>query len=466
MKRTQLFFTALQVPLDFIALIGAAAIAYLIRFSAQAAQVRPIIFDLPMDEYIEISITFALAWLIIFAFSGLYSTRERGAAVEFSRIALACSTGIAFVLAISFFSRELFDSRFIVLAVWLLSIFTVFIFRMLTRAIRRSLLAKGTGATSVIIIGKTKIANTLEEYFKKDPKLGYRVTAHVARFTEETKERILKLKRQGKIDAIILANPNTTREEAHKIKQFSDTEHLSFLYSADMFPGAAITPIVHTLAGQPVIEIPKTPLAGWGAIYKRIFDIIASLILITITLPIQLLTALVLFIESPGNVFFIHKRVGQGGKVYDHFKFRSMVHDAHKFRFDPEFIKKYGNDRDGSPLFKLENDPRITRVGRFIRKYSIDELPEFFLVLSGKLSLVGPRPHLPKEVDSYKPHQKKVLTIKPGISGMAQTSGRADLDFDEEVALDMHYIENWSPWLDLIILVKTPIVVIFSRGAY
>ncbi len=143
-----------------------------------------------------------------------------------------------------------------------------------------------------------------------------------------------------------------------------------------------------------------------------------------------------------------------------------MVKDAHKYRFDPEFLKKHGNDRDGTPLFKLENDPRVTPVGKFIRKYSIDEIPEFYLVLLGRMSLVGPRPHMEKEVADYKPEQRKVLTIKPGITGMAQISGRADLDFDEEVQLDIYYIENWSPWLDLVVLLKTPIIVLFGTGAY
>jgi lipopolysaccharide/colanic/teichoic acid biosynthesis glycosyltransferase len=212
--------------------------------------------------------------------------------------------------------------------------------------------------------------------------------------------------------------------------------------------------------------VPKTPLDGWGAIFKRLFDIILSIFFIIITFPILFIAGLALFIEQPGNIFFVHKRVGQGGKVYNHIKLRSMIRDAHKYRFDPEFIKKYGNERGGTPLFKLANDPRITKVGRIVRKLSIDELPEFYLVLAGKLSLIGPRPHMPEEVAKYKPHQKQVLTIKPGVTGMAQVGGRADLDFDEEVALDMHYIQNWNPYLDMIILLKTPIVVLFGKGAY
>jgi len=135
-----------------------------------------------------------------------------------------------------------------------------------------------------------------------------------------------------------------------------------------------------------------------------------------------------------------------------------MVRNAHAFRFDPEFIKKHGNIRDGSPLFKLKDDPRVTRVGKVIRKFHMDELPELFLVLLGRMSLVGPRPHLPEEVAQYEPHHRKVLTIRPGITGPTQISGRADLEFEEEVRLDTYYIEHWSPWHDLVILLKTPLV--------
>jgi lipopolysaccharide/colanic/teichoic acid biosynthesis glycosyltransferase len=116
------------------------------------------------------------------------------------------------------------------------------------------------------------------------------------------------------------------------------------------------------------------------------------------------------------------------------------------------------------PLVKIKDDPRVTRVGKFIRRFSIDELPEFFLVLTGKMSLVGPRPHLPEEVAKYKKHHKKVLIVKPGITGLAQISGRADLDFEEEVKIDAYYIENWSLKLDLYILFKTPLVVLFGKG--
>jgi lipopolysaccharide/colanic/teichoic acid biosynthesis glycosyltransferase len=160
-------------------------------------------------------------------------------------------------------------------------------------------------------------------------------------------------------------------------------------------------------------------------------------------------------------------RIGEGGEPFQFKKYRSMIRDAHKLRYDKEFIEsnKIRDTRKGSPLSKFEKDPRITPFGRFIRATSIDEIPQFYNVLFGQMSLVGPRPHLPEEVDKYKPEQLKVLTIKPGITGMAQVSGRADLDFDDEVTLDIFYIENWTPWIDIAILAKTPIAVLKGIGA-
>lgn len=466
MKRVNLFFAALLIPLDYLVLVAAACFAYWMRYTPFVQDIRPVIFDLAFDAYLAVTLLSGLVFLAVFAVSGLYAIRQMRLATEFVRILLACSTGIAVVLGIAFFSRELFDSRFIVLAVWGFSVLFVSIERYLIRMLQRSLRHFGIGLRRVVIIGKTKSGQSLKQYFQKNPRIGFEVAEHVTHFTDNAKDKILALKKKGLVDSLMLANPEADKKEIQAIKTFSDIEHLNFYYSAEIFPSAAVRPVIHTLAGQPIIEVPKTPLDGWGAIWKRGFDMILSLVFIILTSPIMIIAALALFIEQPGNIFFVHKRVGQGGKIYNHWKFRSMIKNAHKYRFDPEFIKKYGNERGGTPLFKLSHDPRITRIGRIIRKLSIDELPELFMVLIGRMSLIGPRPHMPEEVEKYKPHQRQVLTIKPGMTGMAQVGGRADLDFDAEVQLDMHYIQNWSPWLDLIILFKTPIVVIFGKGAY
>jgi lipopolysaccharide/colanic/teichoic acid biosynthesis glycosyltransferase len=221
------------------------------------------------------------------------------------------------------------------------------------------------------------------------------------------------------------------------------------------------------IAGIPVVEVKKTPLDGWGRIIKRSFDIVVSFIIIIFISPIMLITVVLIKLDSFGPVFFSRKddgsllyRVGQGGRLIRYFKFRSMIPGADSMRYS-ELADK--NVRMGGPMVKIKDDPRVTRIGKFIRRFSIDELPELFLVLKGDMSLVGPRPHLPEEVARYEHHHKKVLTIKPGITGFAQVSGRSDLSFEDEVKLDTYYIENWSLLMDIAILFKTPLAVFKSR---
>ena len=221
------------------------------------------------------------------------------------------------------------------------------------------------------------------------------------------------------------------------------------------------------MAGVPIVEVKKTPLEGWGRIGKRIFDVIGSLLILIILSPVLIIVMLLILIDSHGPIFFSKLdddsplyRVGEGGRLFRYLKFRSMKPKTDSLRYT-ELADM--NLRSDGPMVKIKDDPRVTRIGRFIRRFSIDELPELFLVLKGDMSLVGPRPHLPEEVAKYEHHHKKVLTIKPGMTGMAQTSGRSDLTFEEEVKLDTYYIENWSLLLDMAILLKTPLAVFKSR---
>ena len=470
MKRAELAFTLALVPLDFLMLISAGVAAYFLRFHPLFTTVRPVIFSLSLERYIIVIAPIAVVWILIFAFVGLYSAHRRRMASEILRIMLACSTSMATVFAILFFSRVFFESRFIAIAAWLLSIIFISLARILIRLFQRLLLRIGIGLHRLVLIGDSKTAKTLAEIFKKHPEFGFSVVGAFKTFDEAAADKIQHLKKTAGVDEVILADADASRSTSLAILTFTDTEHLGFRYTADFFSSAIGRTILHTFAGIPVIEVQKTPLDGWGAIYKRAFDIAGSIFLIILTLPIQLIVAMALFAEQPGRILFSRLpngnktlRIGQSGQPFHYFKFRSMVKDAHLLRSNPDFMKK--SERKG-PLFKLKDDPRVTPVGRFIRKYSLDELPEFYLVLLGRMSLVGPRPHLPEEVAQYKPLQRKVLTIRPGITGMGQVSGRADLDFDDEVQLDIHYIEHWSPWLDLIILLKTPFVVLFRKGAY
>jgi lipopolysaccharide/colanic/teichoic acid biosynthesis glycosyltransferase len=203
---------------------------------------------------------------------------------------------------------------------------------------------------------------------------------------------------------------------------------------------------------------------------KRFIDIVGALVLIMLSLPVMLFAALVIKMTSRGPILFSRlddgtpaMRVGKDGKPFPHCKFRTMAVGTHMLRYT-ELAGR--NMREGSPLVKIKDDPRVTRIGAFLRKYSIDELPEFFLVLRGDMSLVGPRPHLPEEVARYEAWQLETLRVKPGITGLAQVSGRADLPFGREAELDIRYVRNWSLWSDIVILARTPLVVISGRGAY
>ncbi|MBI4437504.1 sugar transferase [Candidatus Uhrbacteria bacterium] len=469
MKRSELAFTLALVPFDFFALIAASTVAFFARYLPAFTQIRPVIFNLNLESYLAVAAPTAILFLLVFALTGLYSTRRSSIGRELSHIALACSASMALVFAISFFSRVLFESRFIALAGWGLAILFVALERLVMRGLQRSLLRFGIGTHRVVVIGKTSAAEALMGEFTQKKRLGFRVVGHYKDFTKALAKELRDLKRNDKIDEIILADPEASRQETLEIIAFTEQEHLGFRYCADLFTAAIGRSVIHTYAGIPVIEVQKTPLDGWGAIYKRIFDVAASLLLILLASPIMLITALAIKLDSRGPIFFarlddgsLSRRVGQGGRPFTYFKFRSMRPGTHALRYNELAA---ADTRHGSPLVKIKDDPRVTCVGKFIRKFSIDELPEFFLVLRGHMSLVGPRPHLPEEVDRYKPEQRKVLTIKPGITGMAQISGRADLNFDDEVRLDTYYIEHWSPWLDLYILLKTPLVVLFGRGA-
>jgi exopolysaccharide biosynthesis polyprenyl glycosylphosphotransferase len=210
----------------------------------------------------------------------------------------------------------------------------------------------------------------------------------------------------------------------------------------------------------PLLSLRRTPSGEVRLAIKRLTDIVGALVGITLSGPIMIALALAIKIESRGPVMFRQTRAGRNGRKFTMLKFRSMVVDAERKKAELMHL----NEMSG-PVFKIRKDPRITRVGAFIRKTSLDELPQFFNILFGDMSLVGPRPPLPSEVDQYKPWQRRRLSVKPGLTGLWQVSGRNNIDFEEWMRLDLRYIDDWSLWLDAKILMKTLPAVIFKTGA-
>jgi len=471
MKKSELAFAAILVPVDFGLVFLAGLTAYSLRFGWLAG-LRPIVFDLPLREYLMLTAGASMLFVFFYALAGLYAVSgPRRLKTEVSHIFFATSTSVLALIVFVFFRRELFSSRFIVLAVWLLAIVYVSLGRVATRLVQRLLLRYGIGTHRVLLIGgDERMTRLLIAEFGRDPGSGYKIVRTAPGFDPALEVEMAGLAATGELDEIIVTNPDVSRADLSRLLGFAEARHLTFRYSADLLATHAKNIEVGTLAGLPIVEIKGTRLDGWGRIFKRVFDIIGSLLLIVLTSPIMLLAALAIVIDSKGPVFFNRlddgtpvTRIGEHGRPFRYLKFRSMRPGTHSQRYNE---LKHLDARAEGPLVKIKEDPRVTRVGKFIRQYSIDELPELFLVLIGWMSLVGPRPHLPEEVSQYRDRQRRVLTIKPGITGLAQVSGRADLTFDEEVKLDTFYIEDWSPWLDLAILVKTPLVVLRRKGAY
>ncbi|MFH1661538.1 MAG: sugar transferase [Candidatus Falkowbacteria bacterium] len=470
MKKSELFFSALLVPLDFLMIVLAGVSAYYIRFAQITTEIRPVIFNLQFSGYLKTVVLVAFFWIIIFALAGLYNIKgARKLIKEIYRVVLACSTGLMLIVILIFIRRELFDSRFIVLMAWILAIIYISMARSLVRLMQRSLFKYGIGVHKIILVGNSKTTDNLIHEFSRKRNSGYEVVKRFRDFSVDTENNLTEFLKIKNVDEIMQSDPNLTKPEVLRLYNFAQENHITFKYAADLLGTKVLKTEVAEIAGIPIVEVKRTPLDGWGRIVKRFFDIIGSCILIILASPIMALTALAIKIDSCGPVFFSRKddksplnRIGQGGKPFRYLKFRSMLPGTDNMRYN-ELADR--NLRGEGPMVKIKDDPRITRVGEFIRRWSIDELPEFFLVFTGKMSLVGPRPHLPEEVAKYEHHHKEVLTIKPGITGLAQISGRSDLTFEEEVKLDTYYIENWSLLLDLAILLRTPMAVFKNREA-
>jgi exopolysaccharide biosynthesis polyprenyl glycosylphosphotransferase len=461
MRKNKLLLDVIEVPLDFILLILSGVLAYFLRFKSFVVQYRPILFDLPFLLFFKILLGVSFFALIVLFFSGLYSLQRKKLRAKISKVFSACSVLILILIVAFFFNQRLFSSRFIVIFFWIFSLTFFSLERIILNIIYNTLVKKGIIQIRAVLIGDNDNSRRLISEFKENKSLGYAIIASYDVLNEGTISELDKLSQETLIDEIILADPYADRQAISQLVNFCGTHHIVYRYAASILETKIINFEVDTIAGIPMIEIKGTPLDGWGKIWKRIFDIMVSFIGLIILIPIYLIVGLIIKLDSKGPVLVKLNRVGSKNKVFGLYKFRSMVVGAEKMKKD--LMEQ--NEREDGPLFKMKNDPRITKVGKFIRRTSIDELPNLINVFRGEMSLVGPRAHEPGEVQNYRDNHLKLLSIKPGVTGMAQVSGRSDLKFEEEVKLDIYYIENWGLMLDLRILLKTIKVVLFDKTA-
>ncbi len=462
MKKADLVFNVLRLPMDFVMLLAAGATAYLSRTKI-IATFRPVLFEfnLPLIKYIYLVFFVSLLFLAAYAVSGLYSMRSRmGKAEEFFKILVASSGAVMAVIVYIFLRQELFNSRFLILGGWFFAIIFVSLGRLAVRYLQIFFVSKyDFGVHKVMVVGNDQAALKIIQDITNNPSSGYRMAKHL--LNPEVADIKSAVGNPG-IHEVILANPNYPSNKILELVDFCNENHLVFKYVPNIYQTLTANFEIDAINGLPLIELKRTALDGWGKVLKRVLDVSAGLAGLVVLSPVIGIIALAIKWETEGPVFVRLKRTSKNTE-FDMFKFRSMINNAHAMNL---YLRTLFNDRpDSGPLWKMKDDPRITRVGRFIRKYRLDEIPQFWNVLKGDISLVGPRPHQPDEIERYEKHHKRVLAIKAGATGLAQTSGSSDLPFEQEVTLDTFYIENWSLLLDLKIILRTMLKVFTDRSA-
>ncbi len=463
MKKTELIFNIISIPVDAIMLLLAGIVSFYFRGHFTGI-VGPIIYQLSLSQFMSVIEKIIPALVIIFALLGLYNLRgTRKFLQEFSKIVIGESLGLLLVILLFFFNQSIFPSRFIILATWGMGIIFVFVGRTILRQIQKMLFSKDIGLHKLVIVSGGRVLPIIEQVYK-NKRYGYEVSEELE-YTPEIFQNLEKLYSENKIDEILQANSNLDDESNLKLVQFARNNGLSFSFVPNLFEVQRNAVEMSELKGIPVIALKNTPLDGWGQVSKRVADIILSAFCLIITSPIFLIIAIAIKLDSNGKIIYSAVRGGKG-KDFKFYKFRTMFshmsvgeeyggEQAEKIR--QELWKK--NDRGGEngTFLKIKHDPRVTRVGRFLRKTKLDEIPQFWNVLVGDMSMVGPRAHVLDEVGRYRDRYRRMFSIKPGAFGMAQIAQVSwpDLPFEEEIKLNTYYIENWSLWLDVKILTKS-----------
>ncbi|MGW8185032.1 MAG: sugar transferase [Candidatus Moraniibacteriota bacterium] len=472
MKKSELFFSAVQIPLDALAIFGAALTAFWLRdleFVREMLQLKSLVTLVPLSEFLKIILLAIPFFILVFATQGLYDIRSTRKFWYESLKVFSATTIVLMLVVVAFFlKREWFSSRFIILLAWFLVTFYVIWIRFLLQIVQKWLLKnKKIGVHRTLLIGRNGKIDALKKAIARNPRLGYEVIDVI----DTARVTVVKSIREEKgIDEIILSDATIPEDDIEKLIDYCAINNITYRFIPTTLQTAHFE--MGFFAGEPIIEIKHTPLDGWGKIMKRVFDIVGAVLFIILTFPILLVVAILIKIEDgDGPIIYKNKRVGADGKEIKVFKLRyfrwKYCIDKKNPNFEEalNFEKKLIQERSvrQGPLYKIKDDPRKTKIGTFIEKYSIDEFPQFFNVLWGDMSLVGPRPHQKREVEKYREYHRRLLTIKPGITGMAQVSGRSDLDFENEYKLDLYYIENWTLLLDIQIIFKTMAVLLRRR---
>ena len=447
-------------------------IAYWMRYELQ--WFRDISYYHTLSAYLPFALLFTALMLLTFRMDRVYQRWPgRQWLDQIYRIINATAKSTVVMMAVTFALQPLQYSRLLLVEAGIVAVLLLAMSRTLQYLVIGRLRARGIGVRKTIIVGAGEIGRTVMRTVVARPGLGY----HVIGFVDDNPEkgqnnigrfeglgainRLPTLIGQEDIDEVIITLPWMYHRKIMSIVRACERRNVSAHIVPDLFQMSLSRVDVDDLGGVPLVGVREVGFGHRVRAIKRLMDVAGAILAMTIGAPILGLIAMAIRVDSEGPVMFRQTRVGANGREFEILKFRSMYQGAEEKLED----LRDRSEVDG-PIFKMKDDPRVTPVGRILRRTSLDELPQLWNVLRGEMSLVGPRPPIPAEVAEYREWHKKRLEVRPGMTGLWQVSGRSLLSFDEQCLLDIYYIENWSLWLDFQIMLRTVPEVVFGNGAY
>jgi exopolysaccharide biosynthesis polyprenyl glycosylphosphotransferase len=458
---------------DIVCVTAAFACAYLLRFATGwgiFAGAGGVIDD---AKYLALTEILMPCWVGLFALYGLYNPRNLfGGTQEYARLFNACTLGLVLVMVSSFLLPDLVIARAWLLIAWGLTVAFVGLWRFSARRIVYRLRRRGHLLKRVIILGANGEGRAVAEQLIASPSTG----SHIIGFVDDklapgtpvlagvpvlgSAAAFKSIVEEHGAESVIIADTGLVRERLSTVYGAMDAlQQLDVCLAPGLFELLTIGVQVREQGSVPLLTLNKTRITGPHAVGKAIIDRCGALAALVLLSPLLLVVALLVHLDSPGPVIYRRRVVGVGNRPFDAFKFRSM-------RADGERLLTAELKRELEETGKLKDDPRVTALGRFLRRTSIDELPQLFNVLRGQMSLVGPRMITVDELRHFGRWRYNLVTVRPGMTGLWQVSGRSHLGYEDRVRLDMHYIRNYSIWLDLYIIFRTVVVVLTGHGAF
>jgi exopolysaccharide biosynthesis polyprenyl glycosylphosphotransferase len=439
--------------------------SYWLRFYSPATRLFPVTRGLPpFEAYVWSSLFAIIIWLLIFKSRGMYGARRHvGPLDEFSNVIKGVTIGLIVLMAATFFYREFSYSRVMFGFLGFCAVIFLWFGRILVLSLEWRLHRRGANVLRVALVGSGTLGHALFERIAKHPELGFRIIGTIGQNTLLEKvtpslgsiNQLPEIVQREKIDVVVAALSEHETPSLVALLKMSEGLNIEFLLVPDVVEMMTNHVLLQEIDGLPLLRIKKVPLAGWNGLLKRTIDFSFALVGLIVFAPIFLLIALLIRLDSKGKIFYKQKRVGLDGHEFDMIKFRSM---------------REGAEKKSGPVWAQPQDDRVTRVGRFLRRFSIDELPQLWNVVKGEMSLIGPRPERPFFIEKFRGQIPRYLDrhrVKSGMTGWAQVNGlRGQAPIEERTEYDIYYIENWSLAFDVKIILKTLWTVILGKDSY